>query len=191
GNKIGMNYPEGLRSQSNVKLTLSGSNKDYQLEGEITVLQSSFREDLAAGTQLVDSLLSKRVLMVPGESLADLVKLDLRLQTTNDMLIDNNIARAEAGAALQALGTVSNPKLAGRVHVRPESQLLYQNPRETIVFTVRHGNLGFTGMPEQDPYMDMLATAIISGSTEDSTVNDKQQEYNCKLTLTGYADQLE
>jgi outer membrane protein assembly complex protein YaeT len=191
GDRIGTNYPEGLHSQSNIRLTLSGSDKDYRLGGEITVSQSSFREDLDAGTQLVDSLLSKRRLMAPAESVADLVKLDLRLQTKSDMLMDNNIVRAKAAAALQVLGTISNPKIAGRIQIRPESQFFYENPREKIAFTIRRGNLEFTGNPEQDPYLDVLATATLSRSTEDTTFDARQQDYSCRLTLTGYADSPE
>lgn len=190
GTNIGTNYPEGLRSQIDADLKFAGAAKDYLLSGRISILHSGFRENLEPRSRFVRTLLSQKEALLPQESNAARIRLDLDIQTLEDLLIDNNLARARAAARIQALGSASQPRFSGRIQIRQESEVYFENPRETIALKVKRGNIDFTGKTATDVVFDIVAAAEIADNPENSLTGEKTATYLCNVSLTGSMQEL-
>ena len=61
GRNVGLNYPEGLRSQVDADLQLTGTVENPVLSGRLLVLRSQYREDIRDyRDRLVDTLLAQK-----------------------------------------------------------------------------------------------------------------------------------
>jgi outer membrane protein assembly factor BamA len=130
---MALEFPVGLRSELDAMLQLDASSEPNataptgQLSGTITVLRGAYREPLAVVGGLLAAMRARRVgaTGAPSEDAAFLkqLALDIRVQTDEDLIVDNNYARAQLGADLNLIGTAAAPAMSGRAVLRDDGQL--------------------------------------------------------------------
>src|SRR4029450_7505129 len=91
-----------------------------------------------------------------------------------DLRVDNNYARLEAGAAIRVAGTADEPALVGRVTLR-EGGEVYLGGR---TFHVAPGSISFTNPTRIEPEFDVELQTRVGGD-------------DISLTLSGPLDRLE
>ena len=179
GRNVGLNYPEGLRSQLDGQAQIRGPVDSLILSGDVGILRSQFRDNIDYRDRLINTLLSqKQTIELPSTSTARL-QLDINVKTIEDFEMNNNIAKLHASAALHLAGTMDSPRLTGDVRLRRGSRLFLENNE----FYVEHGMLTFYGTRQLNPVVDaVLTTSVID--------EDEFQEYRITIPLQGQLDQL-
>jgi len=131
---MALDFPAGLRSELNAMLQLDMSAPpgdaapSGRLTGSITVQRASYREPLAVVGGLLAAMRARRIAATggaPGEQSAFLkqLALDIRVVTDDDIIVDNNYARAQLGGDLNLIGTAAAPAMSGRAVLREDGQL--------------------------------------------------------------------
>jgi outer membrane protein assembly factor BamA/autotransporter translocation and assembly factor TamB len=131
---MALDFPAGLRSELDAMLQFDAVSPSGdaapsgRLSGSITVLRSSYREPLAVVGGLLTALRARRVAASGGaaEDQTAFMKqlaLDIRVVTDEDIIVDNNYARAQLGGDLNLIGTAAAPALSGRAVLREDGQL--------------------------------------------------------------------
>ena len=132
---MAIEFPVGLRSEIDAMLRLDATPEGNaaapsgRLSGTVTVLRGAYREPLAVVGGLLAAMRARRVAAsgagAPEESQAFLrqLALDIRLVTDEDLIVDNNYARAQLGADLNVIGTAAAPALSGRALLREDGRL--------------------------------------------------------------------
>ena len=126
---MGLDFPEGLRSELDADLTLALSDTAQgaggSLTGTVAVARSAYRQPLAVVTGLLDALRAERLAAAPtaSDSFATRVALNVRVSTESDVVVDNNVARLQLGGDLRVIGTAAAPSLSGRALLREGGQL--------------------------------------------------------------------
>ena len=82
------------------------------------------------------------------------------MTTTEDMLIDNNYGRLEAGADLRVLGTVAEPGVDGRITLREGGEIFLAGR----TFRITRGDISFTDLRHIHPEFNIAAEARINSN---------------------------
>ena len=131
---MALDFPAGLRSELDAMLQLDVASPSGEaapsgrLSGSITVLRSSYREPLAVVGGLLTALRARRVAASGGgpeqqSAFLRQLALDIGIVTDEDIIVDNNYARAQLGGDLNLIGTAAAPALSGRAVLREGGQL--------------------------------------------------------------------
>jgi outer membrane protein assembly factor BamA len=171
-----LEFPQGLRSELDADLTLNANTSAGRLAGTVTVLRSTYREPMAVVTGLLAGLRTQRLAAAAEPSpVLDALALDVRLLTDEDILVDNNYARAQLGGDLHIIGTASAPAISGRAELREGGQLFVGRN----VYTVNFGTIDFANPVAIEPLLNVEAVTraggedievTITGSAESPTV---------------------
>jgi outer membrane protein assembly complex protein YaeT len=155
-------------------VTLRPGPPGWNLSGDIRVERSAYNATLS-----LPALIAARGSRAPasgngGASWVDQLRLNLFVFTQQDLQLDNNYGRVEAGAALRVGGTVASPSLAGRVTLREGGEVYLAGNR----FYVSRGGISFANPNRILPEFDIELRAVVSGT-------------DLTLTLEGPLDRLE
>lgn len=182
GRNVGLNYPEGLRTQLDADLQLIGPLSSSTLSGSVRILRSQYRENIDYQDRLINTLLSqKRTLETPAGSAARL-SLNLDVKTVQDFQVRNNLAKMRASGDLKITGTISDPRIGGQVRVRSGSSLFFEGNE----YFVERGILSLNGTRTLNPVVSALLTTTVL-PIDDTT---ERQEYRISIPLEGTWDQL-
>lgn len=177
-NGMGLELPDGLRSELDADLTLAvaGEPAAGRVSGTVSVVRGAYREPLAVVAGLLNTLRTERVAPVTARSgsLADRMRLDVRVVTDSDIVVDNNVARLQLGGDLRVIGTAAVPALAGRATLR-EGGELFLGPN---VYTIGQGTIDFDDPDTIQPDLNVEATTRAGG-------------HEIALTLTGPPEALD
>ena len=111
-------YPDGLQTESNARLSLTLAAAGRTLSGRIDVLGGTYREPIVLTSRLLQGLRGGIATAAPLTGFLSTLGLDLTLAATEGIRIDNNYGRLEIAGTLQIVGTPERP----RSHDRPESK---------------------------------------------------------------------
>lgn len=181
GQTIGMNYPEGLRSQLDTDLKLVTSTEgDYLLSGQIRILRSIYEDDIDYRDRLVNTLLSRKAELARQSTFSSKLKLDLDVQTIDDLRVRNNLARLRGSADLKVTGTLVQPRISGRVRIGEGSKVYFEGNE----FEVNRGIIDFYGTRRIRPVVDVELFTVV-------TDLHSNQDYEITLPIRGPIDDLE
>ena len=172
--RVGMNYPEGLRSQFHADVTVVNQGPDFLVGGKIQVLRSTYREDIDPRDRLVNSLLSERAALTTPSTAQGRIRLNLAVETVEDFQLRNNLGRVQASANLQVRGLLAAPRLFGRVRIRERSEIYFEGNR----FEVQRGIVDFYGQRRLNPVLDVELFTI-------ATDTETRQDYEITIPLSG------
>ena len=171
-----IDVPRGLHSQLSADLVWRRAERGAQLQGSVEVTANQYAEPVTRILELVNSLsLATRG---AGEStlpswLAD-TDLDISVDVTDPILIDNSVGTVELLPDLRLGGTIDSPALSGRVDV-------VDNGRLTIggrLYRLRDSQLRFA------PGNGLVPTLDASGDT-------RIGNYDVTIRITGTPDRIE
>jgi autotransporter translocation and assembly factor TamB len=155
-------------------------NGSYLLEGDVILGQTRFLADFKPQSI---SPFAKRVNRPEKElpALLQQTRLDLRLRESENIWVDNNLARLRLHAELGIVGTATQPNLSGRVSVE-EGYILYLDRK----FKIQKGIVDFADPQRLNPIIDLTAESSVSSYQE-----QEWQTYTIALSVQGPLDEVQ
>ncbi len=167
GDGLALDVPRGLRSEADVVLRAGETDGGIALSGTVTLLRSAYREPITLAGGLLEALRQRRdVAAVPlDDGDPNDVRLDIRVATLDDVVVDNNYLDAELGGNLRIGGTLSAPAVTGRVTMREGGRILFGNR----VYEIDVGSVDFVDPDGIVP--DLTLSARTRAEAYDITLN--------------------
>ena len=129
GNGIALDVPRGLRSEADVALRAAEADGGVTLSGTVTLLRGAYREPITLAGGLLGVLREgpdRAAVMLDDPDPGD-VRLDIRVVTREDIVVDNNYLDAELGGSLRIGGSPGAPAVTGRVTMREAGRIRFAN----------------------------------------------------------------
>ena len=171
-----MEYPEGLRTGASADLKLTSAEADkLLLSGRVVVHEGAYTRSVGIWGELLGQFEKQQEVQLVQKPSAGLsnVRLDIKVDTEQPIVFDNNLAKLEANTNLHVTGTPDNPGLTGRASIEEGGQI-HLRERD---YNVDRGVVTFVNETRIEPVLDVSATT-------------KVDEYDITLKVTGPADDL-
>lgn len=158
----------GLRSEIDALVIYRPDPKAPSLTGDLRVAQSAYTETITL------TALARRATLPVAPILErpylDRIRLNLAVTTSDDLLVDNNYGRLEAGANVRIVGTVAAPGMDGRITLREGGEIFVAGR----TFRITRGDISFTDLRRIHPEFNLVAEAPLGSGRGNAT-----------MTLTG------
>ena len=185
---MGLEFPEGLRSELDGDLALEFEQQAVQaggasavagrVTGTVTIVRSAYREPMAVVTGILARLrTAQTVAQASPDDVASRLALDVRVVTDSDIVVDNNLARLQLGGDLRVIGTAAAPALAGRAEIREGGQLFLGSN----VYTIESGILDFADPVAIVPDLTVTAHTRAGGHDIEITVSGPPADLEVNL----------
>ncbi len=157
GRGLFVEYPKGFQSASDFDLRLQGgATGPVSVGGRVLVLDGAYREGMNLAS-LAASLLASRQSAGEGGWLNRL-RYNVRIDTQQPLIVDNNLGRLTADAELRLVGPVANPSLTGRLEIEEGSRVYFAGR----TFQVNQGIVDFTDETRLTPRFNLEAESTVS-----------------------------
>jgi translocation and assembly module TamB len=157
-NKVRVRYPEGVSTQANASLLLTGTAKRSLLSGNVTVLRAGLSPATDVGGLLAAA---PRIAPVAGGA-PDFrrgLQLDLRLETAQSAQFSTELTKnVEADIDLRVRGTALRPVVLGRVSVTQGSVQFFGTD-----YTINRGEVSFVNPVSIEPQLDLDLETRVRG----------------------------
>jgi|GEM_PF-4904405 len=161
------------------ELNLVQLDDRFSLKGTIQLSEARYIQDFRPRiSQFLTRLPSRSSELT--EALND-IELDIIIQGTENIWIENNLAKLQLSAQLNVLGTLAQPNIAGRVVVQ-KGYVLYLDRK----FKLSNGTLFFSDPHRINPLIDLTAVCEVTDYQESKEVN-----YTITLKLSGLLEKPE
>ncbi|MDR1727421.1 MAG: translocation/assembly module TamB, partial [Acidobacteriota bacterium] len=171
-----LDAPEGLKSASSGTISIKSEEDAIVVGGNVRVTESSYRESIEVGGQVMNYLKSQQV-VIPDSApnpLLGRIRYNIGVRTTTPLLVQNNVARVEAMATnLRIVGTYYEPSVTGRIALTEGGEIILNN-RE---YYIDRGVVTFANQTRVEPELDIQAQTKVA-------------EYEITLQLAGNPDRL-
>jgi translocation and assembly module TamB len=164
-------YPDGVRTVLSSNLTFSGNRQAATLSGRTLVDSLNFTSDF----DLASFAGQFNGISVPssGETFADNIKLQIAVQSAQNLSARSSQLNLEGLANLQIAGTAADPVVVGRIDLT-SGELFFMNNR----YQLQRGIITFNDPNATRPILNVQVTSTI-------------QQYNLTLKLNGPLDKLD
>lgn len=158
-----LEYPPGLRTTSDISLTLAGRGGKWSLAGSMKVLRGLFREDISPGGSLL-GFGSYRWVQTDTELPAFIrgIDLDIGVATAEPIVFRNNLADLGVLADVRVSGNPGLPLFSGRLSNDAVGKITF-GEREFVVETAR---IDLLGQRVPDPNIEIVAHTSIAHDQE-------------------------
>jgi outer membrane protein insertion porin family len=171
---LAVEYPTGLRSEVDALLTYDVGGATPVLSGDVRVQRSAYTQPISLAALARAN--TGATLRPPGDDSAlEELRLNVNVTTVEDIRIDNNYGRFEAGAQLRIVGTAAQPGMSGQVALREGGQI-YALGR---TFRLERGSISFTDLNRIQPDLDLQAITRVANLGD------------VTMTITGTPDRIE
>lgn len=171
--RVQVNYPEGLQAQSNGTLLLEGKDNKWLLSGDMKITQAYYGTNIYLGGELLNRIRFQRARIKSDiPPLLRNINLNVGISTVNSLVIDNNLANLELIGNIQILGTVSKPRLSGRVINLYVGEIVFGDR----TYEVEQASIDFLGSDPLDGRLNLVAH---------TNITHKYDELKITLTLSG------
>ena len=151
--EVRLRYPDGVRAMLNSDLALNGTPESAVLTGQVLIDRLSFTEsfDLATFADQFSGPSS-----APSEGIAQNIKLDLAVKSTQEMGLSSSKLSVQGSADLQVRGTAAEPVILGRTNITG-GELFFNNRR----YQVQNGVIQFVNPTRTEPIVNLSATTTV------------------------------
>lgn len=170
GKSVRLLYPAGLRTTLDSNLNFSGDMRASAVSGRVLIDSLGFTPDFDLSTFADQFTGGTSVPTQPG--FADNVKLNVSVQSKENLAANSSQITVEGGINVRAIGTAANPVVVGRADLT-SGEVFYRNVR----YQLQRGIITFDNPNETSPVLNVTATTTI-------------EQYNLTLTLRGPFDKL-
>lgn len=172
---IFLEFPKGLRSFSSGTLTATSSGDLIVVGGKVRVLESSYREPIEIGGEIMRFLQGRtdQETVQERSELLERVRFNVAVETVTPLIVRNNLAELEANARLRIVGTYYSPSVVGSINIE-EGGSIFLNER---TYYVRQGVVNLNNQARIEPDLNILA---------ETTVN----QYDITMQISGTPDRL-
>jgi translocation and assembly module TamB len=183
GRNMRLRYPEGVRSEVDVDLALTGRVTAPVLSGLVTVQSAVWTTRFDTGGNLFEfgggggaGGGTPIVAAAPANSNIPPVRLDMRVIAPGTLRIENNDANIVSSADLTFRGTYERPIVFGSADIA-RGEFIFEGRR----YVVTRGRLDFTNPVRIEPTFDIAA---------ETQVRVPQQTYRITLSASGTMQRL-
>jgi translocation and assembly module TamB len=152
---VRVRYPEGVRTVFDSDLTLSGDRQASLLQGRVLIDSLSFTSDFDIGSLM--SQFTGTSAPPTAESIADTMKLQIAVQSTNQLSAGTAQLGVEGTANLRVVGTASDPVVTGRADLASGDIFFGKNQ-----YHLERGIITFANPNRTEPVLNLLITTTIS-----------------------------
>ena len=163
-------YPEGIRSVFDGNLSLTGTPQSSELNGRVLINGLSFTPDFDLASFMSRS--GGASVPTSTDSLSNNLKLNLAVQSTENLQAVSSEVSVEGSANLRVIGTAADPVIVGRADLNSGDIFFMKNR-----YHLERGILNFVNPTRTEPTVNILITTVI-------------QQYNLSLALIGPVDKL-
>jgi outer membrane protein assembly factor BamA/autotransporter translocation and assembly factor TamB len=162
GRDLAMAIPEALKTEVNLDLVLSADRGALTLSGDATVLGGAYREPISLATGFLQAIESSPTLIQLDEpSTAEMLALNVRLTTSDDILVNNNYAKLALAADVRIVGTLAAPSLIGHAEAREGGQIFLGG---NVYQIVGAGSIDFANPARIEPDLQIEAHTRIGSN---------------------------
>jgi outer membrane protein assembly factor BamA/autotransporter translocation and assembly factor TamB len=124
GRNLAMAIPQDLKTEVSLDLVLTADRGALMLSGDASVLGGAYREPISLATGFLQAIeSSSTTIQLDEPSAAEKLALNIRLTTSEDIIVDNNYARLALAADVRIVGTLAAPSLIGHSEAREGGQI--------------------------------------------------------------------
>jgi outer membrane protein assembly complex protein YaeT len=170
-----MDSPEKLKSASSGNLTITSSDNDIVIGGSLRILESAYRENIEMGGRLLSYLRAPQMFEISHEPSPFLsrIRLNVAMRPVTPLLVQNNIAKVEAGGSLRLVGTFYEPSLVGRITLNEGGAIVLNQQTYYIV----RGSITLANQYRIEPELNIQAQTKVG-------------DYDIILQLTGLPERF-
>jgi translocation and assembly module TamB len=168
---VRIRYPEGMRTILDADLTVSGNRQASVLQGRVLIDSLSFTSDFDLSSFMTQ--FTGTSAPPTGESMADNLKLEVAIQSTNQLNAGTAQLGIEGTANLRLIGTAANPVVIGRADLTSGDIFFDKNQ-----YHLERGVITFANPNQTEPVLNMLITTTIN-------------QYNLSITIRGPVQKLQ
>ncbi len=176
GRGMRLRYPEGVRSDVDADLALTGRATAPLLSGTVTVQNAVWTTTLDTNGSLFDFSSSGTPVDSGLAPETIPLRLDVRVNAPGTLRIENSLAHIASSADLTFRGTYDRPVVFGRAEVT-RGEFLFEGRR----YVVTRGNIDFTNPVRIEPTFDIAA---------ETQVRVPRQTYRVTLRASGTMQRL-
>ena len=162
-------YPEGLRTLLDANLAFTGTPSASTLNGRVLIDGLSFTPDFDLAS-FSDQFSTGGTVSQPG--FADTIRLQVAVQSRENLAATSSQVSIEGQAALQVTGTAANPVITGRTTLN-SGEIFFRNTR----YQLQRGVITFDDPNETHPVLNLSVGTTI-------------EQYNLTITMRGPLDKL-
>jgi outer membrane protein assembly factor BamA/autotransporter translocation and assembly factor TamB len=153
----------GLRAEADAALDWRFDAAGPSLGGTVTLQRSAYREPLSLTGGLLKALqTSAQPAPQPATpTLLDRTRLDVRVVTGDDLIVDNNLARLTVRSDLRIVGTPTRPSVTGRAALGEGGALFFSGNRYRLS---EGGSIDFANPTRIEPDLDLTAVTRVQGN---------------------------
>ncbi len=173
---VAIELVRGLQSELDALVTYRPDPKSPSITGDIRVVQGAYTDTITLAALARRATLP--VTPVADRPYLDRIRLNLVVTTTDDMTVDNNYGRLEAGVGVRVVGTAAAPGMDGRVTLREGGELFLAGR----TFRITRGDISFTDLRRIHPEFNIVAEAQTGGDTITMTLTGTLERPTIDLT---------
>jgi translocation and assembly module TamB len=170
GKSIRLRYPDGLRTMLDSNLAFSGNSESSTLNGRVLIDTLAFTQDFDLGT--FGDQFSGNTSTPAQPGFADNVKLNIGVQSKENLSATSSQVSIEGRVDLHVIGTAANPVITGRTDLTA-GELFYRNVR----YQLERGVITFDNPDQTSPVLNVSVSTTI-------------KQYNLTMQLRGPFDKL-
>ena len=180
--RVGIEYPEGLKSLVTARLGLESRDERYLLSGEIDIDRALFERPISPEREFLDAI-GRQTLKLKGEpGLGGRIDLDLAVSTERDVVVDNNLGEMRWDAGLLVSGTLAAPEANGTLSAMPGGTLTLLGNR----YELERAEIILDSYPLDPPELDIQARTEVGGKELVLSITGKSD--NLRTTLESPTD---
>lgn len=154
-----LEFPKGLKSFFNANLTVASQEDAIRVGGRVRVVESSYRDPIEIGSQLLAFFESGERTEIVGErsKFLERIRFNVAVQTVAPLMVENNLAELEAEADLKLVGGYYEPSVVGRVTLEEGGQI-FLNER---TYYLRRGVITLNNESRIEPDLNVQAETTV------------------------------
>ncbi len=154
GKSVRIRYPEGVSSEADTNLQLTGTQSSFLLSGNVLLTRFTVSPDLDVAA-LAQQAAAVQPVAAP-DAPSNHVRLDVRIRSSPQLNFQNAFAKLAGDVDLRLRGTVASPTLLGRVSITDGSATIAGTR-----YDLQRGDIAFTNPVRIQPTIDLTATARV------------------------------
>ena len=170
GNSVRIRYPQGVSSEADTTLQLTGTQSSLLLSGNVLVTRFTVSPDFDVAALAAQAAAVQPV--APPSAPSNHVRLDVRIRSSPQLNFQNAYAKLAGDVDLRLRGTVASPSLLGRVSITEGSATIAGTR-----YDLQRGDITFTNPVRIQPIIDLTATARV-------------EDYDITLGMHGTPDRM-
>ncbi len=171
GDGLRLLYPQTVRTDLGMNLTMTGNTDAALLAGQVNVNRISFTPDfdlMTFATQFTGVASPP-----PTQSIADNLKLNIAVRSTSELNVVSPTVSIQGDANLRVIGTAADPVIVGRTNLTGGDLIVLGNR-----YTIGGGTIAFVNTVQTVPVLNVQ-------------VNSTIQQYNIAMHFRGPIERLQ